>query len=140
LICIPSKEVADNQFICVFLCQSSKMSQMAYFSGYIQKYLFLTFILFSFISCCWTTFTTVSSTCHGGLFSCGTHFSTSLRGQICFYLVIYAKQWIFTCELNNTETLQYPYYWIQAIWHQSHDFITPYKKLKSAHLFEFIRP
>jgi hypothetical protein len=41
----------DNQFIHVFLCQSSKMSQMAYFSGYTQKYLFLTFILFSWMYC-----------------------------------------------------------------------------------------
>jgi hypothetical protein len=48
LISIPTKEVADIQLIHVFLCQSGKMSQMAYLNGYIQKYLFLTFILFSF--------------------------------------------------------------------------------------------
>jgi hypothetical protein len=44
-------------------------------------------------------------------------FIVHLRGQIFFYLLIYATQQIFTCELNNTKTLQYPYYWIQAIWH-----------------------
>jgi hypothetical protein len=73
--------------------------------------------LFSFIWCCRTTFTMVCCTCHGGCFSCGIHCGTHLRGQIFFYLLIYAKQQIFMCELNNTKTLQYPYYWIQAIWH-----------------------
>jgi hypothetical protein len=72
------------------------MSQMAYFSGYTQKYLFLTFILFSWMYC-------------GGGFTGKICFSISFSGWIFLYPLIYAKQHILTCDLNNTNTLQYLY-------------------------------
>jgi hypothetical protein len=47
--------------------------------------------------------------CHGGCFTCDIRFCIHFRGWIFFYPLIYVKQQILMCELNNINTLQYPY-------------------------------